>query len=505
MWLKSIAENKVWGALIVCVVALVIRLIYCFTSFQNYLSNDAIGYHTLAVNVALGNGYSTNRQPPYEPHFLREPGYPLFLAAVYYVYTFFGEPHHVECIQSDLARYPEICNQIDLARYPEISWARVAQAGVGAATCVLFLLLLRLRLRPTAAFVIAVLFAAYLPLAAFSAILLRETLQTFLVMVMSYAFARFLLGPRWQWLALFTVAWTWSNLTLQVTGLVFLPVFVFCWIWFRDLWRSLRFTALATVGMMVLVSPWLMRTYLYYPDIRVLRNMGTSLTFEVASYVLAQDSLYRAGIIDRDTAFRNNHQHVWDLSDRVKFERSFSGYYREEVRKARELLTASNTSATLKLPVTFVGRAKRLLKDLRNSWIESLWVYEYPDGSFDLAPNGVYRVQKEYVMLTFSLVGFIVGYAALAGIPLFFRPLFPILLMFTYFVLLIPIIGDEERRGLPLHPFIALFSCLVFFYFYQRLIQKKTHEEVYALLFRPSDSPPADSVKLIACPVHDSP
>ena len=188
MWLKSIAENKVRGALIVCIVALVIRLIYCFTSFQNYLSNDAIVYHTLAVNVALGNGYSTNGQPPYEPHFLREPGYPLFLAAVYYVYTFFGEPHYVES------------NQIDIARYPEITWARVAQAIVGAATCVIFLLLLRLWLRPTAAFVIAVLFAAYLPLAAFSAMILRETLQTFLVMVMSYAFARFLLGPRWQWL-----------------------------------------------------------------------------------------------------------------------------------------------------------------------------------------------------------------------------------------------------------------------------------------------------------------
>jgi hypothetical protein len=478
MWLKSIAENKVRGALIVCVVALVIRLIYCFTSFQNYLSNDAVGYHTLAVNVALGNGYSTNRQPPYEPHFLREPGYPLFLAAVYYVYTFFGEPHHVES------------NQIDIARYPEISWARVAQAVVGAATCVIFLLLLRLRLRPTAAFVIAVLFAAYLPLAAFSAIMLRETLQTFLVMVMSYAFARFLLGPRWQWLALFTVAWTLSNLTLQVTVLVFIPVFVFCWIWFRDLWRSLRYTALATVGMMVLVSPWLTRTYLYYPDMRVLRNMGTSLTFEAASYVLAQASLWKAGIIDRDTAFRNNHQNVWDLPDRVKFERSFSGYYRDEVRKAHALLTASNTSATLKLPVTFVGRAKQLFKYLRNCWIESLWVYEYPDGSFDLGPNGVYRVQKEYVMLAFSLVGFIFGYAALAGIPLFFRQLFPILLMFTYFVLLIPIIGDEERRGLPMHPFIALFSCLVFFYFYQRLIQKKTREEVYmilSLIIRPVD------------------
>jgi hypothetical protein len=73
--------------------------------------------------------------------------------------------------------------------------------------------------------------------------------------------------------------------------------------------------------------------------------------------------------------------------------------------------------------------------------------------------------------------------------------------MFAYFILLIPVIGDEERRGLAMHPFIVLFSCLVFFYFYERLVRKRTHAEVFASLFQPSTVPPVTTIERIPAPV----
>jgi hypothetical protein len=479
MGLTRIAENKVRSIALVFAVALAIRLIYCFTSFQGYLNNDSVGFHNIAVNVVQGNSYSADAAPPYNPNFLREPGYPMFLAGVYALYSIVGEPHHIQ---------PDT---MDVSQHPEIAWARVAQAILGAATCALFLLLLQLRLRPTASLVLALLASAYLPLAAFSAILLRETLQTFLVMAMSYTVARFLFQPRWSWLALFTVAWALSNLTLQVTLLAIAPVFVFFWIWSRKFWRSVGYAAVAGLAMLVLVSPWLIRTYNFYPDVRIVRSMGMSLTMESVRYVATQFSLYKSGVLPRDTVYSRVHREVWDVSERERFDRSYSGYYDRETAKARELLGShGGLSATL----------KQLLSYARNCWVESLWIVELPDGNFDMGPHGVYRAQKQYLLFALSLVGFLFGYAAIIGIPLFFRRLFPLLPMFTYFVLLIPVIGDEERRGLAMHPFIVLFSCLTFFYFYGRLVRKRTHAEVFSALFQPSTVPPVPTIERIPAP-----
>jgi hypothetical protein len=497
MLLRSIAENKVRAGLVVFVVALVIRLFYSFTSYQTYLNNDAVGFHNLAVNVARGNGYTANMEPPYEPHFMREPGYPVFLASVYYLHGVFGEPHYING------------NTIDVAEYPEITWARVAQSIVGAATFLLFLFLLRLRLKPVPAFVIALLAGMYLPLAAFSALLLRETLQTFLLMALAYAFARFLLAPRWQWLAAFTVLWTVSNLTLQVTALLFVPVFVFCWIWFRSFKRSVGYTTAATVGMLALMAPWMLRTYFFYPDIRVFKSLGSSLTMEARDYGFTQFSLNDAGLVSRDTAYNRLHRNFYDISEREKFERSFSGYYEQETAKGHELLKHAPPGVTLRTPATFGGKVRKFIHYFRNSWIESLWMVELPDGTFDLGPHGVYRSNGQWFLFILSLSGFIFGYAALPGLLLFSRrQLVPILPMFAYFLILIPIIGDEERRGLPMHPFIFMFACFFFYFLYQKFRNRRKLSEVRGDLFLSRTENPAPvrerEFSLPVAAVHES-
>jgi hypothetical protein len=423
--------------------------------------------------------------PPYEPHFLREPGYPLFLASVYYLYGFVGQPH---LITAD--------NPYSASKFPETYWARVAQSIVGAATCVIFYLLMLLRLRPGVSLGIALLFAAYLPLAAFSSLLLRETLQTFFLVAMAYAFARFMLSERKSWLAGFALLWALSNLTLQTTILLFAPVFVFCWIWFRSFRRSLGYTALATTIMLLLVSPWLIRTYNFYPDLRVLKSFGTSLTPEARDYGFSQFSLNMAGIISKDSSLANIHRYYYDIPERLKFERSYNGYYEAEAARARRALAAHGDGATVRTPVTLSGRARQLFAYMRHCWIESLWVVERPDGAYDMRPHGYYRViEKNTPLFLLSMFGFLFGYAAFPGILLFYRKLFPLMLGFTYFVLLIPIVGDEERRFLPAHAFIFLFASLFYYYAYWRLVKREPAEKVNARIFQPSILPPAEATE----------
>ena len=57
-----------------------------------YISPDGTGYHNYAVNISLRGVYSPAYQYPYTVNFAREPGYPMFLAAIYKIYDIFGEP-----------------------------------------------------------------------------------------------------------------------------------------------------------------------------------------------------------------------------------------------------------------------------------------------------------------------------------------------------------------------------------------------------------------------------
>jgi len=60
--------------------ALLLRLGF-FGVYGVIPNGDSIAYTQLAANLAAGRGYSDRFAPPYDPHTLRIPGYPLFLAA----------------------------------------------------------------------------------------------------------------------------------------------------------------------------------------------------------------------------------------------------------------------------------------------------------------------------------------------------------------------------------------------------------------------------------------
>lgn len=70
--------------LVVCLLAVGVRILYLYTKAPDapIASVDGWGYHRLALNLAAGNGFSLERDPPYLPTSIRTPLYPLFLLSV---------------------------------------------------------------------------------------------------------------------------------------------------------------------------------------------------------------------------------------------------------------------------------------------------------------------------------------------------------------------------------------------------------------------------------------
>jgi len=428
--------------------------------FKGYTKSDGIDYHNIAVNIVHGKGYSKEIREPYRLYFFREPMYPFFLAAIYSVWSILGESTYLD---------NNFYRQSD---HPEIVLAKYFQSILGAVTCVIFYLTIMLFLNKRVSLIIGVLFSAYIPLAVYSTQIMRESLQTFLVVFLNYCFARFLLSKRIEWIILSSILVGTLNLTLQITILLPVLMFGFIFIHFRSLEQSLKYFFFSTLIIIAVVFPWIIRAYTFYPDIRVAKTLGISLTYEANRYMLALRTLRENNLISEDSLNNMLHKEIYDIDEHEKFRRSFTGYYRIE---------ADTISKRLNEPLISRRKIEKAIHNFRRSWIESLWVIG-KDGRLHERPHQVYVASGKYFMFFLSLTGLVFGYMAIPGMLLFFKRLFPAMLCFTYFIPLFYFIGDEPRRMLPVHAYIFLFSCLGIYCFYLALVRKYSPSRVFDLL-----------------------
>jgi hypothetical protein len=260
-------------------VALATRILLINFCFRDYTNSDGLFYHNIAVNIVLGNGYSNDTKEPFRPFFFREPGYPGFLAGIYFIWNLVGDVGYLD---------NNFYRGLD---HPEIRLAKYAQSVLGAVTCVIFYLTLLLMIRKKYSFIIGLLFSVYIPLAVYSTQIMRETVQTFVVVFMSYCFARFLFSKKLFWLIMCSILVGISNLTLQVTKFVPLLMALYLLIYFRDLKISLKYLSILILITVIVVFPWVYRTYKFYPDLRIIKTLGVSLTHEELEFESALDVL----------------------------------------------------------------------------------------------------------------------------------------------------------------------------------------------------------------------
>lgn len=213
------------------------------------LWNDAVAW-----NLAQGHGFTASQAEPSVPGIFRTPGYPTFLAVVYYL---FGHSYQA---------------------------AFVSQALLDALSAVLITLIGLRLLRPSIALIGGCLYAFYPYSAYFCGVLSQDTLLTFSVLAALYLTTQvdLRLPSRWRWLMV--------GLTIGFAALVksililyvFIPALLILFA-VRGLRLKIGALAMLGLGVAVVISPWAVRNYVQFQSFPPLAvgGMGSDLTLVV--------------------------------------------------------------------------------------------------------------------------------------------------------------------------------------------------------------------------------
>lgn len=213
------------------------------------LWNDAVAW-----NLVQGHGFTASQAEPYVPGIFRTPGYPTFLAIVYYL---FGHSYQA---------------------------AFISQALLDALSAVLITLIGFTLVPPRIALIGGCLYALYPYSAYFCGVLSQDTLLTFNVLAALYLTTQvdLRLPSRWRWLLV--------GLTIGIAALVksililyvFVPAVLVLFA-VRGLRLKIGALAMLVLGVAVVISPWVLRNYAEFHSFPPLAvgGMGSDLTLVV--------------------------------------------------------------------------------------------------------------------------------------------------------------------------------------------------------------------------------
>jgi 4-amino-4-deoxy-L-arabinose transferase-like glycosyltransferase len=447
-------KTKTYYAIIIFSIALVVRIILILNPSNNNLGgNDALGYHNTAVGILNHNSNFG---------FFREPGYIYFISGVYKIWNLGG------------GTVFEIENQtFDWNKNPEILFLRIIQAIFGSLTIVIFYFLIINFIKNEIALVIALISGLYLPLAYLSLFILRESIQFFILMSLSWALLEYVITNKIMYIILIGILWGVSNLFLQITYLLFIPyLIVFLLLIRKNILLSIRDFGIALLFMLFVISPWLYKSFSNYPDLRILKTMGCSLTFESVGFVKALTMENELGFIS--TACKEDilKKEWYLISDSDRFKKSFSGYYKLAVDSIN-----SKTEPLLRPKAKINYYFSKTLLHFRLSMLQTFF-WNKPEQQVD--PISYYKNHKR---VYFVMVFIVFSYLSIIGVFLFSIKLFPLLPVFFFFTSLFYFIGDETRRMLFTHPFLIMFSTLTVIFLFLFFIKKLSKKEIYSRLF----------------------
>lgn len=208
---------------------------------HDLLWNDAVAW-----NLAQGNGFTASQSEPFVPGVLRTPGYPAFLAVVYYL---FGHSYAA---------------------------AFVFQALVDSLSAMLITLIGLRLMSPRVALTAGILYGAYPYSAFFCGVLSQDILLTLAVLVVLYLTARVeLVRPRlWQWLLVGLAIGVAALVKSFMILLVLVPVLL-ALLAVSGVRRKIAALAMVVIGAAVMVSPWVVRNYVVFRSFPPLAVGGT--------------------------------------------------------------------------------------------------------------------------------------------------------------------------------------------------------------------------------------
>lgn len=216
---------------LIFLIALIIRIIFVIYFPQRVVEYDAADYDALARNLLAGEGYSVI---PGIPTAGREPGYPLFLAVIYYL---FGHSFLI---------------------------VRVVQAFLGALTSLMIYFLGKELYNKSIGIVAALAIALYPSHIGITGFLYTEIFYTFLLAVFTYALVKVGKTPTVK--KFLALGFLLGTVTLTRGAILLFPVFILFGMFLieknrRKIWVNFTFLL---VGMLAVLSLWITRNFITF-------------------------------------------------------------------------------------------------------------------------------------------------------------------------------------------------------------------------------------------------
>ena len=334
------------------------------------------------------------------------------------------------------------------------------QALLDSLSCVLFFLLISGILKRKYALIIAIMFSLYFYYAINVTYILRETLQSFLALAMCYYLLEYFISDKLKYLIITGVFWGLLILTFQGSLIFVFSIPIFIYIYKKNFIKSLGPIIIVGAIMMITVSPWLIRTYINFPDIRILKSFGTSLTPEQRSYDETLVAANYYGLITQKEKDSIEQVDWYKPSETQKFQISWNG----TILRKRDSLNAL-------INEPFISKRKILLvtTNLRNCAPPTL--------------AKAFLKEKPFLAALLIIPIVILCLSSIWGILKFFTKFFKINIVFITYLSIFMILADEKRRMLPIQPFIFLYGIMGIIYLYYRYLKGYDNTSINKLIF----------------------
>lgn len=417
------------------------------------ISNDSRDYYHVAVNVVRGNGYSNATEPPYEPYFFREPVYPLFLASFLLIPSVLGyNPSYLE--DPGITDPIKLIGQGHSLPMWEKLYLKIVQLLLDSVCILIIYAILKNFYERDKAFRICILISFFSAFIGLYADLIRESVQLFLMVVLTYFLYRYSKEKSYSTIIFIGIILGLLSLTLQIFILL-IPLFIIFIIFSKmNIRVMIKHILLILIFSGMLICPWVIRSYLYARDWRVIKTMGMSLTFEQLGFLRAYKEAENAKVINDNDLTLLKFKYYFNASQSDYFKYSYNGKY-------------TQLSDSLYQVIRQKSQYKGITGNIKIFFSRFLFLF---------IPRIYYtRLYSGFKTFLFAIVAII---GLFPGVKLFkkYKFIWPLLL---FHLLIFYNFGDESRRLVYMHYFwstMAAIGIVEIFYYYKKCRNAKDTE-----------------------------
>ncbi len=426
--------------LILLLLSLTIKGIYYCSMYPVKQNWDAFDYHTLGVNIANGNGYSIKNSPPYEACFYREPLYPLFIGSIYRIARLFNV---------EVRHFSENVFKKRQFNKPVMKYVILAQFILDMLCVLVLYLTLRLSMKPEKSFWVSVLVILFFSISFPFLKLMREGFLVFISLITNYFVAKLLITKKTIYTILCGVLFGLMTLTLQIHWGFILLIVPFLLLSGFTIKKTVGTFLIISVIAAMMVTPWLIRSYNAARNWKVIKTVGTGVTFEKLEYVRAVRLAAKEGLISEVDALQIK-QLEW-ANGALGFKKSFNGYYAIE---RDSILTEIRKRGSNKRSNSIISKLKRRV-DIKK-------YLSTPTSLYTRSPL-YYKNNTGYLKFLLVSLSYLIGMLSVVGLLVYYVKYYKISFVFTFYFLAIPLLGINRHFN-PAHYMYAVFSALIIIY-----------------------------------------